>query len=236
MAKLTRAEFIRKLAPYAIADMHITKVPASLTIAQGILESADGNSGLTVQANNLFGIKGVGPAGSVTMPTKEYSGGRYITINAKFRKYNNWGESVADHSTLIQNGVSWDRNKYRKVIGQDGRTAAKEIAAAGYATDPAYADKLIRLMDDWNLYQYDIKEEDKPMTAAEKKAFEELQDTVQKQAERIRILESQRDIEPPEWAQEAATYYANQMDTKTGSYDFWRALVIQYRKEHGITV
>ncbi|MDU5947650.1 MAG: glucosaminidase domain-containing protein [Paenibacillus macerans] len=65
MAKLTRAEFIRKLAPHAISDMHITKVPASLTIAQGILESADGNSSLTVQANNLFGIKGKGTAGSL---------------------------------------------------------------------------------------------------------------------------------------------------------------------------
>ncbi|MDU7473605.1 MAG: glycoside hydrolase family 73 protein [Paenibacillus macerans] len=236
MAKLTRAEFIRKLAPHAISDMHITKVPASLTIAQGILESADGNSSLTVQANNLFGIKGKGTAGSVTMPTKEFSGGKWITVNAPFRKYNNWGESVADHSTLIVNGVSWDRNKYRGVLGADGRTAAREIAAAGYATDPTYADKLIRLMDDWNLYQYDIKEEDQPMTATEKKAFEELQAIVTKQAERIEELENQRDIPAPEWAQEAAKYYYPHMNPKTGSYDFWRAITIQYRKEKGITV
>lgn len=238
MAKLTRAEFIRKLAPYAIADMHITKIPASLTIAQGCLESADGNSGLTVQANNLFGIKGEGPAGSVTMPTKEYSGGQWITINAKFRKYNNWGESVADHSALIQKGVSWDRNKYCKVIGQDGRAAAKEIAAAGYATDPGYAAKLISIMDAWNLYQYDInhKEDEQPMTAEEKKAFNALQETVKKQAERIRALEDLRDIPAPDWAQKAAEYYGEHMSTKTGSYDFWRALVIQYRKEQGITV
>lgn len=238
MAKLTRAEFIRKLAPYAIADMYITKVPASITIAQGILESADGNSGLTVKANNLFGIKGSGTAGFVYMATKEYSGGKWITVDAKFRKYNNWGESVADHSTLIQNGVSWNRKLYHKVLGADGQTAAREVAAAGYATDPAYADKLIRLMDDWNLYQYDIKEEVQPMTAAEKKAFEELQETVkkqvdhiEKQAERIEKLENQRDIPAPEWAQEAAEYYYPHMNPKTGSYDFWRTLTIQYRKE-----
>ncbi|PZM65886.1 Exo-glucosaminidase LytG precursor [Paenibacillus konkukensis] len=243
MAKLTRAEFIRKLAPYAIADMHITKVPASLTIAQGILESADGNSGLAVQANNLFGIKGKGTAGSVTMPTREYSGGKWITVNAAFRKYNNWGDSVADHSALIVNGVSWNRKLYHKVLGADGRTAAREVAAAGYATDPTYADKLIRLMDDWNLYQYDIKEEDQPMTAEEKKAFEALQEsvkeqqeTIAKQAERIKNLEAQRNIEPPEWAKEAAEYYYPHMDPKTGSFDFWRTITIQYRKEKGITV
>ncbi|MNW34012.1 Exo-glucosaminidase LytG precursor [compost metagenome] len=236
MAKLTRIEFIRKLAPYAIADMHITKVPASLTIAQGILESADGNSGLTAKANNLFGIKGSGTAGFVYMDTKEYSGGKWINVDAKFRKYNNWGESVADHSALIVNGVSWDRNKYQKVLGVRGRTAAREVAAAGYATDPTYADKLIRLMDDWNLYQYDIKEEDESMTAAEKKAFEELKEIVNKQAEAIKKLEKKQNIPAPEWAKDAEKYYANHMDTQTGSMDFWRMLVIQYRKDKGIIV
>lgn len=236
MAKLTRAEFIRKLAPYAIADMHITKVPASMTIAQGILESADGNSKLTVKANNLFGIKGKGTAGSITMETQEYSGGKWITINAVFRKYNNWGESVADHSALIVNGVSWNRKLYHKALGVDGRTAAREVAAAGYATDPAYANKLIALMDTWNLDQYDIKEEDQPMTASEKKAFEELQTIVKKQAERIEQLERQRDIPAPEWAQEAAEQYYPHMSPKTASYDFWRFLTIHYRKENGITL
>lgn len=237
MARMTRAEFIRKLAPYAIADMCITKVPASLTIAQGCLESADGNSGLAVQANNLFGIKGIGPAGSVTMPTQEYSGGKWITVNAKFRKYNDWGESVADHSALLMNGVSWDRNKYKKVLGSDGRTAAHEIAAAGYATDPNYASKLIGIMDAWNLYQYDIQaKEEQPMTAEEKKAFEELKATVQQQAARIKELEDLRNIPAPDWAKEAAEYYYPHMDPKTGSWDFWRALTIQYRKEKGIFV
>lgn len=161
---MTRKEFISKLAPLAVADMKRTGVPASLTIAQGILESADGNSGLTIRANNLFGIKGIGPAGSLTMPTKEFSGGKWITINAPFRKYNNWGESVADHSALLVSGVSWNRNLYKGVLGVDGRTAARSVAVAGYATDPNYADKLLSLMDTWNLYQYDIKEEENEMS------------------------------------------------------------------------
>ncbi|WP_411553351.1 glucosaminidase domain-containing protein [Paenibacillus lautus] len=148
--------FVQKIALFAIADMKNTFIPASLIIAQAALESAWGTSGLTKKGNNLFGIKGRGPAGSCTMPTTEYVKGKPINVNAAFRAYNNWGESIADHTKLILNGVSWDRNKYKKVIGVDGRTAAREIQEAGYATDPKYADKLIAIMDEYNLYQYDV--------------------------------------------------------------------------------
>lgn len=148
--------FVQKIALFAIADMKNTFIPASLIIAQAALESAWGTSGLTKKGNNLFGIKGKGPAGSCTMPTTEYVNGKPIKVDAAFRAYNNWGESIADHTKLILGGVSWDRNKYKKVIGVDGRMAAKEIQKAGYATDPKYADKLIAIMDEYNLYQYDV--------------------------------------------------------------------------------
>jgi N-acetylmuramoyl-L-alanine amidase CwlA len=78
--------------------------------------------------------------------------------------------------------------------------------------------------------------EDESMTTEERQAFEELQATVKEQAERIDKLEGLSDIPAPTWAQEAAAYYADRMETKTGSYDFWRELVIQYRIEKGITV
>lgn len=152
---MTKKEFISRIAPYAVADMHQTDIAASLTIAQAALESSWGGSGLTKQANNLFGIKGTGTAGSCTMPTTEYVNGRAIKVNAAFRAYHNWGESILDHSKLILNGVSWNRNLYKGVIGKRGADAARAIAAAGYATDPKYAEKLIALMNEWNLYQYD---------------------------------------------------------------------------------
>ncbi|AWP28695.1 glycoside hydrolase family 73 protein [Paenibacillus sp. Cedars] len=151
----SKQAFIQKIAIFAAADMKNTFIPASLTIAQAALESAWGTSGLTKKGNNLFGIKGRGPAGSCTMPTTEYVNGKPIKVDAAFRAYNNWGESITDHTKLILNGVSWDRNKYKKVIGVDGKTAAREIQEAGYATDPKYADKLISIMDEYNLYQYD---------------------------------------------------------------------------------
>lgn len=153
----TRKQFIEKIAPLAVEDMRRTGVPASLTIAQACLESADGNSGLTQKANNLFGIKGTGPAGSVTMPTKEYVGGKWITVNAQFRKYHTWAESIADHSKLILTGTRDKPTRYHGVLNKDGKTAAYEVWRGGYATDPAYPQKLISIMDQHNLYKFDYK-------------------------------------------------------------------------------
>lgn len=150
----SKQAFVQKIALFAIADMKNTFIPASLIIAQAALESAWGR--LTKKGNNLFGIKGKGPAGSCTMPTTEYVNGKPIKVNAAFRAYNNWGESIADHTKLILGGVSWNKNLYKKVIGVDGKTAAREIQKAGYATDPKYADKLIAIMEEYNLYQYDV--------------------------------------------------------------------------------
>ncbi len=153
-------EFIAKIAMFAATDTKRTGVPASLTIAQAALESNWGRSGLTLRANNLFGIKGTGPAGSCTMPTTEFVAGRPVKVNAAFRAYNNWGESIADHSALLVNGVSWNRKLYAGCIGVDGKTAARAVQKAGYATDPGYADKLIAIMDAYGLEKYD--EIDKP--------------------------------------------------------------------------
>lgn len=238
MSKLTRKQFIERLAPYAIADMMITEVPASLTIAQGILESADGNSGLAVKANNLFGIKGKGSAGSVAMPTTEYVNGKPVSVVAQFRKYNNWGESVADHSELFQNGVSWNRNLYREVIGKDGITAAKEVAKAGYATDPQYASKLIKIIQDNNLLQYDNQSKPKP-SDSELDRIKLLEDKVRVIIDELtRLSDRLTEVPAPEWFMEE---FPNILDLinpetgkpllsrKTGTNDFWRSFAITLR-------
>ncbi|MBY9078419.1 glucosaminidase domain-containing protein [Paenibacillus sp. HN-1] len=252
------ATFIATIAPLAVSDMQRTRVPASLTIAQAALESSWGSSGLAVKANNLFGIKGTGPAGSVTMPTTEYVNGRPITVNAAFRAYHNYGESIADHSSLIVHGVSWDRGKYSGVLGADGRTAAKAIAAAGYATDPKYDELLIQLMDRYNLYSYDEEEEE--MSAEDKKRITELENTVKQLnlliagltdsrdtlkngiseqgnavksiLARLTAVEDKESVNIPDWAQPAvqAALGAGAIDTPSGgSYDFYRILTVIYR-------
>ncbi|MCR8961680.1 glycoside hydrolase family 73 protein [Brevibacillus halotolerans] len=151
-------DFIDKIAPSAVADMKKTKIPASLTIAQAILESAWGESGLTKRGNNLFGIKGTGPTGVCAMPTKENYNGQWTTITANFRAYNNWGESIADHSKLILNGTRDKPRRYHGVLGADYKTACHAIHKGGYATDPGYPDKLIGLIEKYDLAKYDKEE------------------------------------------------------------------------------
>ncbi|AYK08638.1 glycoside hydrolase family 73 protein [Brevibacillus laterosporus] len=151
-------DFIDKIAASAVADMKKTKIPASLTIAQAILESAWGESGLTKRGNNLFGIKGTGPAGVCAMPTKENYNGKWTTITANFRVYNNWGESIADHSKLILNGTRNKTTRYHGVLGVDYKTACHAIHKGGYATDPGYPGKLIVLIEKYGLAKYDKEE------------------------------------------------------------------------------
>lgn len=158
------AEFIPRIAPYAVADMQHTRIPASLTVAQAILESGWGESELTKRGNNLFGIKGTGSAGSGSYRTAEYKpdGSKYY-IDTHFRHYNNWGESIADHSKLIINGTRDKPNRYHGVLGADYKIAAHAIRAGGYATDPRYPQQLINLIEQYELFKYDqtqIKEDD----------------------------------------------------------------------------
>ena len=150
----TRAAFIAKVGPMAQTDAKTSKILASLTIAQAILESGDGNSTLTVQGNALFGIKATGSwRGKVwTGKTIEYYNPKTpTTITAGFRSYNNWEESIEDHSKLLTSA-----SRYAKVVGEtDYKKACNAIAAAGYATDPQYAQKLINLIEKNNLTQFD---------------------------------------------------------------------------------
>ena len=108
--------FIERVGKLAAADMEKSGVLASLTIAQAILESGWGKSGLTVKANALFGIKaGSSWKGKVySAQTQEcYDGATYTTITALFRAYDSWAESVADHSALLT-GMA----RYKAVIGE----------------------------------------------------------------------------------------------------------------------
>lgn len=226
MPKFTRQQFIDKLAPLAIEDMRKTGVPASLTIAQAILESADGNSTLAQQANNLFGMKGKGTAGSIRLPTKEYRNGEWITIHTDFRKYNNWAESVADHSNLFINGVSWNRNLYRGVIGVDGITAAREVAKAGYATDPDYDKKVIKLITDHQLVKFDFIAKfgvDSGVVVQLVEMIEHLQERIKK------LEESAKEVPAPEWFVKEFPNALDLIHQKTGTREFWRAFAVILR-------
>ncbi|WP_161907913.1 peptidoglycan DD-metalloendopeptidase family protein [Emergencia sp. 1XD21-10] len=131
-------------------------VPASLTLAQIILESSGnypgGLSKLAFECHNLFGMKGIGPAGYKEYQTGEQtSNGESYVIYAKFRKYHNVKESIDDHGKLLSSAT------YKKYT-QNCKTAdewAKAIHKAGYATAVDYSQKLIELMGMYDLYSFD---------------------------------------------------------------------------------
>ena len=148
------SNFINKLAPMAVSDYKTSGVLPSLTIAQGILESGWGESELAVKANNLFGIKAdTRWTGKVyNTETKEYYDNSNIptTISANFRAYDSWEGGVKDHSEFLK------ADRYSKVLSaKNYQEACTEIYKAGYATDPNYTSKLIKLIEDYSLHKYD---------------------------------------------------------------------------------
>ena len=151
--------YIDKYKDWAIEQMHEYRIPASITLAQGLLESNAGRSRLATEANNHFGIK-VG--GSWTGPYIIQSDDR---PNDRFRKYKSARESYVDHSKFLQ------QKRYQGLY-QLGRTDykgwARGLKAAGYATNPAYAESLIRVIEMYNLQQFDTGKyrSQKPATTA----------------------------------------------------------------------
>ncbi|MBI4320389.1 MAG: glycoside hydrolase family 73 protein [Chloroflexi bacterium] len=155
-ALTSQEAFINGAAPAARESQKETRVPASVTIAQAILESDWGTSLLTRLAKNYFGIKArerPGPAGVVWMDTWEVISGRNITVKEPFRAYNSMLESFVDHGRFFL-----ANSRYAKAIrnAADAKVFAKLIHDAGYATDPNYCTKLIALMDRFNLYAHDL--------------------------------------------------------------------------------
>ncbi|WP_118907638.1 glucosaminidase domain-containing protein [Listeria weihenstephanensis] len=152
----SQEKFLDKIVPDAQKLQREHGILTSVTIAQAILESGWGNSGLTKQANNLFGIKGSYEGQSITMNTKEFFNNSWTTVDAPFRAYPSYYESLEDHALLFVNGPSWSPNKYASLVGEeDYSKAANIIEAGGYATDPNYAEQLIETVETYNLAKYD---------------------------------------------------------------------------------
>lgn len=132
--KYTAETFLQTLKPFVLKDMQSSGILASLTAAQAFIESNKGNSGLTVKANNLFGMKGQYNGQSVSMKTTEYYNGVKTTIVDNFRKYPSWQESINDHSGLFNRS-----RRYENLRGeQDYLKACINVRNDGYATSPAH--------------------------------------------------------------------------------------------------
>ncbi|MCZ2442968.1 MAG: glucosaminidase domain-containing protein [Flavobacteriales bacterium] len=146
--KNTTEDYIRLYKDASIENMKLKKIPASITLAQGILESGNGNSDLAVNANNHFGIK----------CHKEWNGATYFkdddAPNECFRKYNSVLDSYKDHADFLTS-----RERYNALFSldiTDYKGWARGLKAAGYATNPNYADRLIDLIEKYNLNAFDL--------------------------------------------------------------------------------
>jgi GR25 family glycosyltransferase involved in LPS biosynthesis len=145
--RITPEEYIQTYKDIAMREMKTHKIPASITLAQGLLESGAGNSALAREAKNHFGIK----------CHKGWEGDTYIMDDdAKdecFRKYRNAEESFKDHSEFL-----CGRSRYAALFDleiTDYRGWAKGLKAAGYATNPKYAQLLIDRIELYDLTKYD---------------------------------------------------------------------------------
>ncbi len=145
--------YIKKYASIAVQEMHKSKIPASITLAQGILESGKGRSELALKSNNHFGIK----------CHTQWRGERvYHDDDEKgecFRKYQFVETSYVDHSAFLTK-----RKRYAFLFTygvKDYKKWARGLKKAGYATDKQYPNKLIKIIENYKLYQFDnVKKKD----------------------------------------------------------------------------
>lgn len=145
--RISAIEYIEKYKDIAIKKQKVYKIPASITLAQGILESGSGNSRLARKANNHFGIK----------CHKGWNGKKYYmnddAKNECFRKYKKAEDSYRDHSKFLT-----QRGRYSFLFDYkttDYKKWAHGLKKAGYATNPKYPQLLIRIIEKYNLDQYD---------------------------------------------------------------------------------
>lgn len=144
--KMTPQDYISKYYPLAVEEMNRFKIPASITLAQGLIETESGNSILATKANNHFGIK----------CKAEWTGPTHIHDDDKknecFRAYPSAAESYRDHSIFLL------KPRYSSLFSyemSDYRSWAFGLKQAGYATNPNYPAMLIKFIEDYKLYEFD---------------------------------------------------------------------------------
>jgi LysM repeat protein len=147
-SQITRNQYIDQWKDVAQGNMQEYKIPASIILAQGILESSFGNSDLAQKANNHFGIK----------CHNTWTGDRFFkdddAKNECFRSYKHALESYRDHAIFLTSG-----RRYAELFTldiSDYKAWAHGLKKAGYATHPQYAEKLIRVIEENELYRFDL--------------------------------------------------------------------------------
>jgi LysM repeat protein len=173
--------YIDEFKGVAVEEMNANGIPASITLAQGILESGSGNSDLAKYANNHFGIK----------CTSDWKGKNYFRDddqkNDCFRVYKDARESFRDHSDFLK------RKRYSflfQLDKNDYKSWAQGLKTAGYATNPKYPDLLINTIEKYQLYQYDQPESEKQKIAREDRVFSEINQNIPQEKAKFTPVET----------------------------------------------
>jgi LysM repeat protein len=174
------ASYIQAFKDVAIEEMNLYGIPASITLAQGILESGNGNSSLAKYANNHFGVK----------CTSDWKGkGYYKDDDARndcFRVYKDARESYKDHSEFLK------RKRYSflfELDKNDYKNWAYGLKQAGYATNPKYPELLINLINKHKLYQYDAPETEREKIIREDRVFTEINNNIPKEKSKFKPVD-----------------------------------------------
>jgi hypothetical protein len=155
---MQKSAFFAMAVGPAQASQKETGVPASVTLAQAIIESGWGDSHMG-DAWNFFGIKAQGDEPFVVVRTREVVGGKDIFIDARFRRFASMKDCFRAHGLFLR-----DNPRYAKAFQTtDAESFAREIHKAGYATDPHYSDALISIIRQNNLTQYDTGAKPAPL-------------------------------------------------------------------------
>ncbi|HEY0176025.1 MAG TPA: glucosaminidase domain-containing protein [Pedobacter sp.] len=177
----TTVSYIEAFKATAIDEMNTYGIPASITLAQGIIESGSGNSSLAKYANNHFGIK----------VTSEWKGKGYYKDDDKrndcFRVYKDARESYKDHSEFLK------RKRYSALFELDKNDYvnwAKGLKQAGYATNPKYPDILISTIEKYQLHQYDQPESEPDKIKREDRVFTEINANIPKETKKFAPVET----------------------------------------------
>jgi lysozyme len=152
MASQQQLAWLASMVPAAEASMATYGVPASVTLAQCILESAWGQSSLAVKANNFFGIKSEGDGHYMSFPTHEYESGRLEEVEADFEAYPDPRSCFVDHARLLAEAP---RYAPAMAVKNDAAAFCAQLQACGYSTSPTYAEMLQTIIHCYDLSQYD---------------------------------------------------------------------------------
>lgn len=157
---MEQKKFIDTISDSVVKSCGANDLLPSPSIAQAILESGWGSSELALKANAIFGIKADSrwSGKKYLKVTQEYVGNEYKQVQAYFRAYDDWGESIIDHALFLV-----ENKRYKNLIGvTDYKKYCELIKADGYATSPDYDTKLINIIEKYNLAQYDVQSEKEP--------------------------------------------------------------------------